>query len=650
MSHLEGLNPAQKEAVTTTEGPLMILAGAGSGKTRVITHRIVELIRKGVAPHNILAVTFTNKAAREMRERVYELIDTTLPASRAPGDSRPVVSTFHALGVRIIRTHHETFGLRRHFVIYDRSDSNRAIKKSLEVAGYSTKQFEPRKILGIISRAKGQGLSRVEYLDVANSYPEKVASEVWEHYDKILKEEHALDFDDLLLKTLVFFRSHPEILKQYQERFRYIHIDEYQDTNKVQYEIAKLLAGADGEEPSNICVVGDVDQNIYSWRGADINNIMQFERHFKNTKVILLEENYRSTQTIIAASNDIIEKNKTRVPKKVFTNNHEGEQIALYAAYNERDEAEFITTTTRELIANGASPQNIAVLFRTNFQSRVLEEAFLKSGIPYQVLGVRFFERKEIKDALSFLRLALNPESTADLARIINVPKRGIGKVTLLKLIEGRREALTGATKEKVTAFDQMMVDIAAYAKQHPLSNTMKFIIKRTGLEAELKKGGEEELERLENLRELVTLSMRYDEYEPEEAVERLLEDAALQSDQDELKTKKEDTDTVKLMTIHAAKGLEFPYVFITGLEEGLFPHERLDTEGVDDEEERRLFYVALTRAEKKVFLTFAGSRTIFGSQRINVPSSFLSDISDDYLESANPQELGYEPKTIFLD
>ncbi|MDB9944376.1 UvrD-helicase domain-containing protein [bacterium] len=637
MNHLDTLSASQKEAALHTEGPLLVLAGAGSGKTRVITHRIVHLIEEGVAPHNILAVTFTNKAAKEMRERVHTLIKEHAPSARAFADSSPVLSTFHALGVRMLREDHERLGLRRHFVIYDRSDSNKAIKRGLEMANYSPKQFEPRKILSMISKAKGDALSRLEYVDGARSYAEQVAGEVWEHYNRILKEEHALDFDDLLIKTLNMLKSHPDILKKYQDRFKYVHVDEYQDTNKVQYEIARLLAG----DASNICVVGDVDQNIYSWRGADISNIMQFERHFPGAKIVMLEENYRSTQTIISASNDIIEKNVNRPEKKVFTNNHEGELISLYAAMGGQEEAEYVAMTAKNLIKDGASPSSIAVLYRTNFQSRALEESFINMNVPYQMLGTKFFERKEIKDILSFLRLALNEDSIADLTRVINTPARGIGKITLLKVVEGRRSELKGKTLEKVQAFDEMMLDIAQVAKEKPLSETLKFIMKRTGLEESLKKDGEEGLERIENLRELVSLGTRYAEDDVEEALERFLEDAALQSDQDEMKSK-EEQDAVRLMTIHAAKGLEFPYVFITGLEEGLFPHERLSDEKIDEEEERRLFYVALTRAEKKVFLSFAHMRTIFGSQRVNMPSSFLNDISDNLIKGENP-ESGFE-------
>lgn len=627
--YLEGLNDKQKEAVLHTNGPLMVLAGAGSGKTRVISHRIVHLIHQGIMPHNILAVTFTNKAAREMRERVEALIREFPATARAGLDSLPVVTTFHALGVRLLREHHEMLGLRRHFVIYDRSDSVRAVKKALEIGGYSPKQFEPRKVLSIISRAKGDALSRTSFLEKASSYPERVAGEVWETYEKIMREEHALDFDDLLVRTLRMIEQHPVVRETLQKRYQYIHVDEYQDTNRVQYEIVRLLAG----EKQNICVVGDIDQNIYSWRGADIKNVLQFERHFTGAHTVLLEENYRSTKTIIAASNDVIKKNQNRVEKTVFTNNQDGENMTLFAAMTGSDEAEYIAMTAKSLINDGASPSSIAVLYRTNFQSRALEEAFLNFGIPYQLLGTKFFERKEVKDVLSFLRLALNPGSIADLTRVINTPARGIGKVTLLKIVEGKRDELKGATLAKVEQFDQMMMDIADCARTHKISDTLKFIMKRTGIETNYRKNGtEEDLERLENLRELVTLATRYDELDPEEGTEALMENAALQSDQDEIKDK-EEHDAVRLMTVHAAKGLEFPYVFITGLEEGLFPHERLDDRGVDHEEERRLFYVALTRAEKKVFLTYAHMRTIFGSQRVNVPSSFLSDISSEYLD-----------------
>jgi len=649
-SYLTGLNQPQLEAVTTIKGPLLVLAGAGSGKTRVITHRIVHLIHQGIAPKNILAVTFTNKAAKEMRERVEKLVHEFPPSDRAVIDGMPTVTTFHALGVRILREHHDVLGLRRHFTIYDRSDSLRAIKQSLERANYNPKEFEPRKILGKISRAKGDAKTPIEFKETSSSYPDRVAAEVWIHYEEIMRGEHALDFDDLLIKTLRLIEEYPHVREVLQNRYQYIHIDEYQDTNRVQFEIVRLLTGKE----HNLCVVGDIDQNIYSWRGADIKNVLQFEKHFPNTKTILLEENYRSTKNIIGASNDVIVKNKNRVSKEVFTSNEEGEKISLYVAMSGIDEAQYIAKTAKDLIADGTSPSSIAVLYRTNFQSRVLEEAFLDYGVPYQLLGTKFFERKEVKDVLSYLRLALNPGSTADLARVINEPARGIGKITMLKVMEGKRGELKGVILEKVARFDQIMVDIADTARTKPIMDTVKFIIARTGIETELKKSGtEDDLSRLENLRELVTLAARYSELDPEDAVEALLENAALQSDQDELKDK-EEQDAVRLMTVHSAKGLEFPDVFISGLEEGLFPHERLDDAETDHEEERRLFYVALTRAGKKLFLSYAHMRTIYGSQRINVPSSFLNDISTKYIESKNPRGFGdtssgYET-TIFLD
>ena len=644
------MNPAQQEAVEHQNGPMLVLAGAGSGKTRVITHRIVHLINSGVAPHHILAVTFTNKAAKEMRERVEKLITQFADVTKGPVTSLPAVTTFHALGVRILREHHETLGLRRHFTIYDRADSIRAIKTALEAGGYNPKEFEPRKMIGKISRAKGDAKTPQQFKDAATSYPDRVTAEVWIKYEEIMRAEHALDFDDLLIKTLRMIEEYPHIRETLQNRFQYIHIDEYQDTNRVQFEIARLLTG----EKHNLCVVGDIDQNIYSWRGADIKNVLQFERHFPATKTILLEENYRSTKNIIGASNDVIKKNRNRVDKQVFTENGEGEKITLYAAMTGVDEAEYIAQTSKKLVETGIAPSHIAVLYRTNFQSRSLEEAFLNFNVSYQLLGTKFFERKEVKDVLSYLRLALNPGSTADINRIINEPARGIGKVTLDKILAGNRALLTGATLDKVERFEQIMSDIGDAARTTILSETLKFIIKRTGIETELKKNGtEDDLSRLENLRELVTLAIRYDELAPEAAVEALLENAALQSDQDELKAP-EEQDAVRLMTVHSAKGLEFPYVFICGLEQGLFPHERLDDTGIDHEEERRLFYVALTRAEKKVYLTYAHMRTIYGQSRVNVPSTFINDISPEYVEQSARKgwgntSSGYET-TVFLD
>ncbi len=647
-SYLNDLNPQQQAAALHTEGPLLVLAGAGSGKTRVITHRIVHLVHQGIPPHRILAVTFTNKAATEMRERAVALLQAYPPSERSVIDSQPLVSTFHALGVRILREFHQLLQLRKHFTIYDRADSLRAVKQALERHDLNPKEFEPKKILGRISRAKGDAVSPQQLRETAESHLAEVTAQVFTTYEDILQQEQALDFDDLLVKTWQLLRDHESVRTQLQQRWRYVHIDEYQDTNTVQLRIAELLCG----EHRNLCVVGDIDQNIYSWRGADIQNVLQFEKLFPGTTTIWLEENYRSTQTIIAASNDIISKNQNRVPKTVFTNNPEGEPISLYPAMTGTDEAVYVAETAGQLIRDGIRPSDIAVLYRTNFQSRALEEAMLHAELPYQLLGTRFFDRSEVKDVLSYLRLALNPDSIADLARIANKPTRGLGKVTVLKLIEGKREEMAPVTTRKVELFEQIISDIRDQLHTHSISETITFIITRSGLEQLYKQEGTEEaLSRLENMRELVSFASRFNELDPDVAATTLLETVALQSDQDEL-TNAEERDAIRLMTVHAAKGLEFPYVFICGLEEGLFPHERLDDRGVDHEEERRLFYVALTRAEKKVYLSYAHLRTIFGSQRVNVPSSFLDDISRDYIEVEGPADgnsSGYET-TVYLD
>ena len=629
--HLKGLNPQQKEAVLHKDGPLLIIAGAGAGKTKTITHRILNLIKTGTAPENILAVTFTNKAAKEMKERVRDLLDKdeeiNFPIST---NAYPFVATFHALGVKMLKENARVLNTTRHFKIFDRNDSIRAIKEGLKKFDYDPKQYPPKKILSIISKQKGDAISLKMYEgNVGNSYFPKIVAQVWNEYEKALHTEKAYDFDDLLLKTVNLLEQNQNILERYQNIWKYIHIDEYQDTNKVQYKLANLLA----HKHSNVCVVGDVDQNIYSWRGADIQNMLDFEKQYKGTKTLLLEENYRSTKTILEASNRIIKKNKNRKEKTLFTNNQDGENISLFSAYNEMQEAQFVALKAGELIDAGINPKEIAVLYRANFQSRILEEVFLAMDIPYQVLGVRFFERKEVKDILAFLSAALNPDSISDMKRIINVPARGIGKVTLLKIVEGREEELSAKVAQKVADFKHLLERIAEVAMSKNPSETIKFILKESGIEAMLKTKNEEDLERLENIKELATLAMRYDKLSPQEGIEKLLEDAALASDQDELK---EDKNAVRLMTVHASKGLEFGVVFITGLEDGLFPHSSMGDEKRDDEEERRLFYVALTRAKKKVFLTYASVRTIFGSQTVNLPSDFIMDIEDDLIDEVS--------------
>lgn len=638
------LNTRQQQAVSHQEGPLLILAGAGAGKTRTIVHRILNLIKSGVAPESILAVTFTNKAANEMRERVKELVQGDMSINRPVAEqSLPYVSTFHSLGVHILREHYRVLGISRHFTIFDRSDSLRAIKEATRNAGFDIGQFEPRKILSTISRQKGNSVTLdyyTEHLNENEYYPRVVAN-IWEKYESILKKEGAFDFDDLLLKTVELLKENREVLNYYHNVWRYLHVDEYQDTNTVQNDLAKLLA----EKHKNICVVGDIDQTIYSWRGANMTNMLHFEKTFPRTKTIILEENYRSTKNIIDVSNSIIDKNVNRPKKLLFTNNAVGDKLALYCAYDEIDEACFVVEKTKELIKQKVSVNEIAVLYRANFQSRILEEFFLEEQIPYHVLGIRFFDRKEVKDVLSFLRAALNRESVSDLKRIINVPPRGIGKVTLMRMLVGAEHECSPAIRAKISDFRNLLSDIERKAYSEPPSKTLRIIISRSGIEQSLKTDNEEDLERLENIAELVTLSRKYDRMEPLDGIEQLLTDAALATDQDSLEVKK---DGVKLMTVHAAKGLEFDRVFITGLEDGLFPHDAVDEERVDNEEERRLFYVALTRARKKIFLSYASLRTIFGLKKTNVPSEFITDIDEQFLESEN--DATSREKTIYLD
>lgn len=647
MEYLHGLNSRQKEAVEHTEGPLLIVAGAGAGKTRVITHRILHLIKKGVPPESILAITFTNKAAKEMRERVHALVasDRSLSPDHPVLPTYPWLGTFHSLGVHILRENSERLGLSKRFTIFDRSDSISAVKEALKETDLDPKQFEPGKILGAISREKGKMVELAKFKERSEGeYYPQIVGEVWEKYEAFLKKEKALDFDDLLLKTAILLEKEGAVRAHYQKLWRYIHIDEYQDTNHVQYMLTKLLA----EAHKNIAVVGDIDQNIYSWRGASIKNILNFEKDYPNSKIVLLEENYRSTQTILTVANRIIEKNKMRREKTLFTKNGEGEKVGLFTGYDEVQEASFIAQRSKQLIGEGVSPAEIAVLFRANFQSRVLEEAFLREEVSYQVLGVRFFERREVKDVLSYVRAAENPESIGDLRRIINVPARGIGKVTLLKIFAGKEGELPPAMREKFSAFKKLLLELRQKLSSLPLSEAIKWIVSTSGIEAELKKGGSEDEERLENIKELVTFATRYDaKTDRLSAVDAFLSDVALQSDQDELKDEK---PAVRLMTVHASKGLEFEYVFIAGLEEGLFPHERMNETKNEDssEEERRLFYVAVTRAKKKVFLSYAGVRTIFGSRQVTVPSEFIFDIDEEFLQAENYLEGG--GKIIFFE
>ncbi len=687
-------------------GAILIVAGAGAGKTKTITHRIANLIKNGVPPEKILAVTFTNKAAKEMRERIISQI--AISRFNLDIGETPFVSTFHSLGVFIIKENARLLGLTKYFTILDESDTTSMVKETMKELGFDPKQYDPKKIKNIISREKGKFTHLTEYAERENNGTNpigKITAQVWNLYEKRKTKENSLDFDDLLLKAVKLLKDNEAIRKIYQEKWEYIHIDEYQDTNEAQYLMSKLLAG----EKKNICAVGDADQNIYSWRGANLKNILSFEKDYPNAKIILLEQNYRSTKNILEAANEIIKKNKFRPDKNLFTNNMVGEKIGLYEALDENDEADFVATKileiqdgeadlslrgvsqadeprgsvararadsdpAKEASASPSKLSEIAILYRANFQSRALEEMMLHYNIPYQVLGVKFFERKEIKDTLAYIRAALNPESLSDIKRIINFPARGIGKVSLVKIFSGKTEDLPIKMKIKIDNFYKTLEEIKEKIATEKASAVIKFAVKKSGIERELSEGTEEDIERLENIKELATLALKYDNLENGLGIEKLLEDASLASDQDSLmmntphpgplRISERGNNAVKLMTVHAAKGLEFKFVFVTGLEDGLFPHERIwedspasassygplrhsvSEASEAQEEERRLFYVALTRAKEKLFLSFANFRTIFGARKINAPSEFIADIPPDLLEREGEKNL---LKTIYL-
>ncbi len=642
MDYLSSLNERQRQAVLHIEGPLLIIAGAGAGKTKTVTHRIIHLIHKGVSPQHILAVTFTNKAAKEMSERVFHMLPKDITF-------RPMIATFHSLAVKILREHAEKIGLHRHFVILDDADTNSLIREVLKDLNIDPKQSPVRMFKSVISNQKNNFTSLDEFGKNANSYQAQVIARVWQKYEEKKVKEKGLDFDDLLLKTVLLFQDHKDILELYHERWKYIHVDEYQDTNTVQYLLTKLLA----KKYKNICVVGDSDQNIYSWRGADITNILNFEEDYPGADVVLLEQNYRSTKNIIEVANHIIQKNKQRKHKHLFTENEAGEQISLFEAYNDKYEAEFVADTVTSLLDKGVNPDTIAVLYRANFQSRIFEEYMLKYSLPYQVLGVRFFDRKEIKDVLSYIRASLNPESLSDIRRIINEPKRGLGKTTLDKYFSGKEEELPLKTRLKIKSFYELLEAIKNFSLDHKPSELISYTIKQSGIEKELQASGlEEDLERLENVKELVTFATKYDELPGTEGIELLLEEAALASDQDTLSetVQKKPKRGVKLMTVHASKGLEFDYVFIVGLEDDLFPHGKKSmNKDYNEEEERRLFYVAVTRSKKKLFLSYATIRMVFGNTELRYRSEFLDDLPEDLIYREERDNSGFGNNIVYI-
>ncbi|HXK37797.1 MAG TPA: UvrD-helicase domain-containing protein [Candidatus Paceibacterota bacterium] len=638
----QGLNPQQQKAVLATEGPVLIVAGAGAGKTKTITHRIGHLIEKGVAPDAILAITFTNKAAKEMRERVLQMLGREHVPTFNRGANIPWVSTFHALGIAILREHGTAIGIAKGATIIDQDDAKKLIKEALKAQSLDPKEHDPAKILGAISRHKGNmGTAETIAATVRDHFRGQLYERTMKLYEQSLRKANALDFDDLLEKTVRLLQTHPEIRAYYNRKWQYIHVDEYQDTNAVQYTLTQLLAG----ERRNICVVGDSDQSIYSWRGASIANILDFEKDYPNAQVILLEQNYRSTKNILQAANSVIEKNELRKDKVLFTENNEGEKLTIIEGFDEIDEARRIAQKIAALMGSGIKASDIAILYRTNVQSRVLEEAMLFAGIPYQVLGTRFYDRKEVKDALAYLRAALNPENKLDLTRIINVPARGIGEKTLEKVLSNEVHLLSNAMQVKVKKFYDILERIRAAALVQKPSQLLMTVIEESGIGNMLKTGDDEDIERLGNVLELVTVAKRYDIFDGTEGITQYLEDLALESDQDRMS----NADAVRLMTVHASKGLEFDYVFVTGMEQDLFPSNKMREHDSPEaqEEERRLFYVALTRAAKKVFLSHAAMRTIFGSRNYTLPSEFLDDIDESLIERETPPKLE-QPKRKF--
>jgi DNA helicase-2/ATP-dependent DNA helicase PcrA len=637
LEYIAHLNPRQKEAVLATEGPVSVLAGAGSGKTAVLTTRIYHLIRQGVPADRILAVTFTNKAAREMRERLQ---------MRLPDSPLPFVATFHGLGRELLQAYGAKIGVPRYFSIFDRDDSKSAIRESLKALDVDPKEVPPAAILARISKAKseGQTLNAFREKHGRESFRSRITADAWTRYEETLKKEKALDFDDLIVLPMHLLRDHEDIRTRVQDRFHYLHIDEYQDTNELQGKLAHYIAG----DRQNIFVVGDIDQSIYTWRGATIDNLLKFEETYPGAKHVVLEHNYRSTKTIVEAANQVIERNKNRKEKHAITDNADGERITIHPATTAEAEALWIARESRRLIERGTKHEEIAVLFRTNFQSRALEEAFLACGIPYRLLGTRFFDRKEVKDVLSWIRLALDPEREADRMRAVQSPPRGIGKVTLGKILAGKRDTLRAADRAKVDSFEAVVSGLRELAETALPSVFVRLVIEKSGMESALLKDGEEGQERLENVKELATLASRHDELPGMEGIAAFLADAALAGDQDEMDRpegdRKEKKPGVTLMTVHAAKGLEFDAVFVTGLEEGLFPHEGMGgDEDRDEEEERRLFYVAVTRAKKRLFLTLARIRRIYGTDFMSEPSQFIRDIDPDLTHFVDAGAFGPE-------
>jgi DNA helicase-2/ATP-dependent DNA helicase PcrA len=644
MNFLRDLNPAQRDAVTYLKGPLLILAGAGSGKTRVLTYRVAYLLENKVPAENILAITFTNKAAEEMKERITSLVG---------GKAKDAwIMTFHAMCARILRREAQRLGFKRNFVLYDEDDSKKLIATSLKELDYDTKRFTPPGVQTAISLAKNELISPEEYEKKAVSPYEKVVAEVYQVYQQKLFQNNALDFDDLLVFTVNLFELFPSVLEHYQDKFKFILIDEYQDTNHAQYRLVKLLA----EKYRNICVVGDDDQSVYGWRGADIRNILEFEKDFPEAKVVKLEQNYRSTQIILEAANYVIRNNRGRKPKTLWTTNAWGEAITTYQAESEHDEATYVAMEIERLREiERRDYHHFAVFYRTHAQSRVLEEAFIRYGIPYKVVGgLRFYERAEIKDILAYLRSIANVQDEVSLKRIINTPRRKIGKTTLqnvewfarrnnLTFYDSLKKAdenprLNEGAKKAIKEFVSLLRKLSKKRKNKSLSKWVREVLEESGyIRALREERTPDALSRLENVEEFIQVVEEFEETSPQGNLESFLERVSLLTDID-LYDEKEDA--VTLITLHNAKGLEFPVVFMVGMEEGVFPHIKSMTDSQEIEEERRLCYVGITRAKERLYLTYAWTRHLWGGRQYSVPSRFLEEIPDELKKLEEEKEV----------
>lgn len=622
---LENLNQQQKAAVTYKDGPLLVMAGAGSGKTKVLTTRIAYLIENGVEPFNILAITFTNKAAREMKERIVELIQDKAKYMQ--------ISTFHSFGLTIIKQYYEYVGLRKNFTIVDSDDTTSLIKRLIKDSGYDSKIYNPKTIKNKISSAKNELLNPDDLANFSACEFDDVVVQIYRKYQKRLLLNNSVDFDDLLVLPIKIFEKNKEILRLYQEQYKYILIDEYQDTNHVQYVLTKMLSA----KYKNICVVGDQDQSIYGFRGSNYHNILNFEKDYKDAKVIMLEQNYRSTKNILSAANDIISHNKKRKEKKLWTKNVDGDKIVNKRCNDEKDEAYYVVNKISELISSGVKHDEIAILYRTNAQSRNIEEVLLGANIPYKIVGsFYFYNRREIKDLISYLRLIYNTSDNLSLTRIINVPKRKIGLKTIEKITQKAlitNTSLFDAIESgKELEFKRLIEYLIVASEKLSLTELVDEILDKTGIRSNLEKEDTiESIARLENLEEFKSITKGFEQRFGIVSLEEFLNEISLVADVEEAKDNK---DVITMMTVHAAKGLEFDYVFIVGLEEGIFPHNRSFFDDDEMEEERRLCYVAVTRARKKLFLLSANMRMLYGIDQQNPKSRFLSEISDDYLEN----------------